>query len=99
MLVISFATAPTNSINYKAIIKDVSSNILANQTIDVRFAIIGNTGPINVYVEIHTGVTTINNKIYDVIPLCHPRQADRLGSFNAKWGKLYDHWLKQHNEE
>lgn len=36
----------------------------------------------------------INNKIYNVIPLCHPRQADRLGSSNAKWGKLHDEWLK-----
>ncbi|MEP7143090.1 MAG: hypothetical protein ABI707_09485 [Ferruginibacter sp.] len=36
----------------------------------------------------------INNKIYSVIPLCHPRQADRLGSSNKKWGLLHDNWLK-----
>lgn len=37
----------------------------------------------------------INNKIYNVIPLCHPRQADRLGSSNAKWGQLHDNWTKE----
>ncbi len=37
----------------------------------------------------------INNKVYNVIPLCHPRQADRLGNSNAKWGKLHDCWMKE----
>lgn len=37
----------------------------------------------------------INNKIYQVIPLCHPRQAKRLGSSSTKWGKLHDTWLKK----
>jgi uracil-DNA glycosylase len=37
----------------------------------------------------------INNKVYNVIPLCHPRQADRLGNSNAKWGKLHDYWMKE----
>lgn len=36
----------------------------------------------------------INSKIYNVIPLCHPRQADRLGNSNAKWGNLHDYWMK-----
>lgn len=36
----------------------------------------------------------INSKVYNVIPLCHPRQADRLGSSNAKWGQLHDNWTK-----
>lgn len=36
----------------------------------------------------------INNKIYNVIPLCHPRQAGRLGNSNTKWGKLHDYWMK-----
>lgn len=35
----------------------------------------------------------INGKPYKVIPLCHPRQAGRLGVSNEKWGKLHDHWL------
>lgn len=37
----------------------------------------------------------INNKTYKVIPLCHPRQADRLGSSNEKWGQLHDNWTKK----
>ena len=36
----------------------------------------------------------INNKIYKVIPLCHPRQASRLGRANVKWGELHDNWIK-----
>lgn len=37
----------------------------------------------------------INNKIYNVIALCHPRQADRLGSSSTKWGELHDEWIKR----
>ncbi len=37
----------------------------------------------------------INNKAYSIIPLCHPRQADRLGSSNEKWGQLHDNWRKK----
>jgi uracil-DNA glycosylase len=39
----------------------------------------------------------INNKIYNVIPLCHPRQADRLGSSSTKWRNLHGNWIKQRN--
>lgn len=41
----------------------------------------------------------INGKTYKVIPLCHPRQADRLGRSNSKWGNLHDNWInnKQRN--
>ena len=37
----------------------------------------------------------INNKTYNVIALCHPRQADRLGNSSKKWGELHDDWIKQ----
>lgn len=36
----------------------------------------------------------INNKIYKAIPLCHPRQADRLGTSNVQWGNLHDRWIR-----
>lgn len=36
---------------------------------------------------------TINYKAYNVIPLCHPRQADRLGNSSEKWGDLHDNWI------
>ncbi|MFD1315260.1 hypothetical protein [Namhaeicola litoreus] len=41
----------------------------------------------------------INNKIYNVIPLCHPRQANRLGNSNAKWGNLHDNWMKEKQQK
>jgi hypothetical protein len=37
----------------------------------------------------------INGHYYKVIPLCHPRQAGRLGRSNAKWGKLHDDWINR----
>lgn len=37
----------------------------------------------------------INHKVYNVIPLCHPRQADRLGNSSARWGYLHDNWIKE----
>lgn len=36
----------------------------------------------------------VNGKHYNVIGLCHPRQADRLGSSSSKWGNLHDYWTK-----
>lgn len=36
----------------------------------------------------------INEKYYNVIPLCHPRQAGRLGYSNSKWGELHSNWIK-----
>lgn len=36
---------------------------------------------------------SINGRPYKVIPLCHPRQADRLGTSNSKWGSLHDLWI------
>jgi len=41
----------------------------------------------------------INGKLYNVIPLCHPRQADRLGSSNSKWGLLHDQWIRKQDAE
>lgn len=36
----------------------------------------------------------IDGKLYNVIPLCHPRQADRLGSSTTTWGLIHDQWIK-----
>lgn len=36
----------------------------------------------------------VNGKNYEVLPLCHPRQAGRLGYSNSKWGLLHDNWVK-----
>lgn len=35
----------------------------------------------------------INDKFYNVIPLCHPRQADALGTSITKWKNLHDRWI------
>jgi uracil-DNA glycosylase len=35
----------------------------------------------------------INSKAYSVIPLCHPRNAARLGAFSKKWADLHDEWV------
>jgi len=40
----------------------------------------------------------INDKDYEVIPLCHPRQAGRLGNSSSKWGQLHDNWIKEKNK-
>ena len=37
----------------------------------------------------------INNRTYNVIPLCHPRQAGRLGRASVKWGELHDNWIQE----
>lgn len=37
----------------------------------------------------------INNKSYSVIPLCHPRNAARLGRYSKKWAELHDNWVKE----
>ena len=62
-VLIAFTATAQQGINYKALIKDNLGNVVANQTIDVRFTIIADTGPTNVYVETHTGVATDANGI------------------------------------
>jgi len=39
----------------------------------------------------------IGEKYYNVIALCHPRQAGRLGRSSNDWGDLHDTWVKQRN--
>lgn len=36
----------------------------------------------------------INDKTYSVIPLCHPRNAARLGAFSKTWAELHDGWVR-----
>ena len=36
---------------------------------------------------------TIDGQKYNVIPLCHPRQASRLGASSAKWFELHKAWI------
>ena len=45
------------------------------------------------YGQIHKVI--INGKAYNIIPLCHPRNAARLGAFSKKWADLHDEWVKE----
>jgi hypothetical protein len=58
LLLVTVGMYAQDGINYKALIKDNLGAVVANQTIDVRFTIIADTGPTNVYLETHTGATT-----------------------------------------
>jgi uracil-DNA glycosylase len=64
---------------------------------NLKLSVFGDTG--EAYGKEHD--FTINGKVYKVIPLCHPRQANRMGSSNAKWGKLHDLWVmnKHHTQQ
>lgn len=50
---------------------------------------------VDTYGQTHEVV--INGRTYDVIPLCHPRNAARLGAFSKKWAELHDGWVKKHS--
>jgi hypothetical protein len=63
LLLVTVGMYAQDGINYKALIKDNLGAVVASQTIDVRFSIIADTGPTNVYVETHTGATTDANGI------------------------------------
>jgi hypothetical protein len=38
---------------------------------------------------------TIAGKAFQVIPLCHPRQAQRLGASSKTWHKLHQQWIQK----
>jgi hypothetical protein len=58
---VTFISFAQNGINYKAIVKDNSGNVVANQTIDVQFTILEDAT--NVYQETHTPTTDANGLI------------------------------------
>lgn len=39
----------------------------------------------------------LSGKTFQVIPLCHPRQAQRLGASSVSWYELHKQWLNQKN--
>ncbi len=60
LFIISIATAQTNGINYKAIIKDGTGNIITNDLIDIRFTIRQGIAPTYIYQETHSTTTDAN---------------------------------------
>jgi len=63
LLFVTVGMYAQDGINYKALIKDNLGAVVASQTIDVKFTIIADTGPTDVYVETHTGAATDANGI------------------------------------
>ena len=57
----------TNGINYKAIVKDASGNILANTNVTVDFNILTSTSQTLVYTERHSATTDANGLIILII--------------------------------
>lgn len=41
---------------------------------------------------------TIEGKVYEIIPLCHPRQAGRLGYANGHWQEWHKRWMERRIE-
>jgi uracil-DNA glycosylase len=39
----------------------------------------------------------LSGKVFNVIPLCHPRQAQRLGASSVKWNDLHKRWVERKN--
>lgn len=61
---------------------------------DERFTKLSDFGETDeTYGRVHE--ITINNKVYDVIPLCHPRQAEKLEASTSRWGVFHDNWMKK----
>ena len=60
---------------------------------DMKFCKLSDFGETKeTYGKPHT--MNLNGKFYNVISLCHPRQAGRLGSSSAKWGELHKDWIE-----
>jgi len=63
ILLITMSSFAQNGINYKAIVKDGSGNVLASQLITVQFQIVQGVAQTNVYEELHTPTTDTNGLI------------------------------------
>ncbi|KAF5059111.1 hypothetical protein DSECCO2_339400 [anaerobic digester metagenome] len=53
--------------------------------------------PDSFYGKVHE--MTIAGKPFKVLPLCHPRQAQRLGASSKKWYDLHQEWIKNINNK
>lgn len=69
---------------------DIPIRQFINQVADVKYK------NLQEYVELYgygsCSPVTINRRIYNVLPLAHPRQIGALGSHSAKWHKLHHDW-------
>lgn len=54
-------------------------------------------GDIASYGQLHN--ITINSKVYQLLPLVHPRQAARLGSHSSAWFEVHQAWIDNSAED
>lgn len=89
VLLIAGITFAQQGINYKALIKDGSGNVVANDLIQIEFTILQGAGQTNVYQESHAPTTDANGivmvNIGDGTPIS--------GTFNAIDWAADDHYL------
>ncbi|MEH1007664.1 tail fiber domain-containing protein [Winogradskyella sp. ECml5-4] len=88
-LLISIVAVAQNGINYKALIKDDSGNIIANSSINIQFSILESDTQTNVYEETHAATTDANGII-----IVNIGEGNIIsGIFNdINWGE-YTHFL------
>jgi len=62
-LIVTFCATAQQGVNYKALIKDGTGNVVASQLVTVQFSILQGVGLTNVYQETHTPMTDANGII------------------------------------
>ena len=78
-LLLSIYTFSQQSINYKAVVKDVSGNVVSNSEIKIRFKILEGSAQTTVYQEMHTVITNS-----DGLVILNIGEGDTInGSYNA----------------
>ncbi|WCO00846.1 hypothetical protein [Psychroserpens ponticola] len=80
--------AQTNKINYKALIKDATGNVLTNTSIDIEFSILATANQIAVYKETHTSTTDNNGLV-----ILNIGQGITTDVFTDIEWEQYDHYL------
>ncbi|PWI29851.1 hypothetical protein DI383_08840 [Flavobacteriaceae bacterium LYZ1037] len=89
VFLISGITFAQQGINYKALIKDGSGNVVANDLITIQFTILQGAGQTNVYQESHAPTTDANGIVMVNIGNGTPIS----GTFNAIDWAADDHYL------
>jgi len=67
-----------------------------NHFVDLKYDVLSSFGTDSeTYGKPHR--INISDKVFNVIPLCHPRQAQRLGASSIKWFELHQNWVNSQN--
>ena len=84
----SFQLSAQQGINYKALVKDNSGNVVANDLIVIQFTILKGAGLTNVYLETHTPTTDANGFV--IVNIGEGTTSDDFSAID--WG-ADDHYL------